>query len=145
MREVVRAADTFPYDPAMEEAAARAMWMLAAPARTAVATGDDGAVLGTAKMHANYAGPGSHVASASFMVGSAARGRGVGRALVEDALAWARGAGFRAMQFNAVVDTNSAAVRLWESLGFDTIGVVPEAFDSATHGLVGLRVMHRPL
>ena len=49
------------------------------------------------------------------------------------------------MQLNAVVETNTAAVRLWESLGFDTIGVVPEAFDSATHGLVGLRVMHRPL
>ena len=47
------------------------------------------------------------------------------------------------MQFNAVVETNVAAVALWESLGFETVGTVPEAFDSRAHGLVGLRVMHR--
>jgi len=145
VREVVRAADTFPYDPAMDEAAARAMWMLEPPARTVVATGDDGAVLGTAKMHANSAWPGSHVASASFMVGSAARGRGVGRALVEDALAWARAAGFRAMQFNAVAASNPAAVALYESLGFAVIATIPEAFRHPDEGYVALLVMYRAL
>jgi len=145
VREVVRAADTFPYDPAMDEAAARAMWMLEPPARTVMATGDDGAVLGTAKMHANYAGPGSHVASASFMVGSAARGRGVGRALVEDALAWACAAGFRAMQFNAVAASNPAAVALYESLGFAVIATIPEAFRHPDEGYVALLVMYRAL
>jgi hypothetical protein len=40
------------------------------------------------------------------------------------------------------VETNTAAVALWKSLGFETIGIVPEAFDSAAHGLVGLRVMY---
>lgn len=49
------------------------------------------------------------------------------------------------MQFNAVVETNTGAVRLWQSLGFEIIGTVPEAFDSATHGRVGLHVMHRRL
>jgi GNAT superfamily N-acetyltransferase len=79
------------------------------------------------------------------MVSPASRGRGVGRRLGEYALHWATGAGFRAMQFNAVVDTNAAAVMLWESLGFETIGIVPEAFDSRSRGLVGLRVMYRRL
>ena len=79
------------------------------------------------------------------MVSPAARGRGVGRQLGEYALQWATDTGFRAMQLNAVVDTNTAAVRLWESLGFDTIGIVPEAFDSASHGVVGLRGMYRRL
>ncbi len=74
---------------------------------------------------------------------SSARGPGIGRALVEDALAWARAAGFRALQFNAVAATNIAAVRLYESLGFTIIGTVPEAFDHPDHGLVGLHVMHR--
>ena len=46
------------------------------------------------------------------------------------------------MQFNAVVETNTAAVALWQDLGFQIIGTVPEAFDSASHGLVGLHVMH---
>src|SRR5690349_7814142 len=88
VREVVRAADTFTYDPRMTEDTARAMWMVGAPGRTSVAV-DGAAVLGTANMYANRAGPGAHVASASFMVSSAARGHGVGRALVEDVLAWA--------------------------------------------------------
>jgi len=145
VREVVRAADTFTYDPAMDEGTARAMWMLAAPGRTTVATGEDGAVLGTAKMHANQAGPGAHVASASFMVGSSARGRGVGRALVEDALAWARAAGFRAMQFNAVAASNPAAVALYESLGFAVMATIPEAFRHPDEGYVALLVMYRAL
>ena len=82
VREVVVAADTFPYDPALTENAGRALWMVAPPGRTTVAV-DGAEVVGTANMYANRAGPGAHVASASFMVASAARGRGVGRALVD--------------------------------------------------------------
>lgn len=144
VREVVVAADTFAYDPGMTEHAGRSLWMVAAPGRTTVAV-EGATVLGTANMYANRAGPGAHVASASFMVGSAARGRGVGRALVEDALSWARATGFRAMQFNAVAETNGAAVTLYESLGFSIVGTVPEAFAHPDLGLVGLHVMHRHL
>jgi L-amino acid N-acyltransferase YncA len=144
VREVVVAADTFAYDPGMTEDEARALWMVASPGRTTVAVGG-ATVLGTANMYANRAGPGAHVASASFMVASAARGRGVGRALVEDALSWARAAGFRAMQFNAVTDTNAAAVALYRSLGFSIVGTVPEAFDHPEHGLVALHIMHLKL
>jgi L-amino acid N-acyltransferase YncA len=141
VREVVVAADTFPYDPEMTEAEGRAMWMVGPPGRTTVAV-EGAAVSGTANMYANRAGPGAHVASASFMVASAARGRRVGRALVQDALSWARAAGFRAMQFNAVAETNTPAVALYRSLGFSIVGTVPEAFDHPEHGLVGLHVMH---
>ena len=63
----------------------------------------------------------------------------------DDCSSGRRTPGFTAMQFNAVVDTNIAAIALWESLGFETIGIVPEAFDSRRHGLVGLRVMYRRL
>jgi L-amino acid N-acyltransferase YncA len=141
VREVVVAADTFAYDPALTEPQARALWMVG---RTTVAVDGD-AVAGTANMYANRAGPGAHVASASFMVAAAARGRGVGRALVEDAIGWARDAGFRALQFNAVAESNVAAVKLYASLGFTIVGTVPEAFDHPRHGLVGLHVMHLPL
>jgi L-amino acid N-acyltransferase YncA len=145
VREVVVAADTFTYDPAMTQEVGRAIWMVVPPGRTTVASDAHGALTGTANMYANRAGPGAHVASASFMVASSARGRGVGRALVEDALQWARAAGFRAMQFNAVAATNMAAVALYESLGFAIVGTVPEAFEHPQHGLVGLHVMHRRL
>ena len=58
-------------------------------------------------------------------------------------LAWARAAGYHGMQFNAVVETNTAAVRLWQALGFQVIGTVPEAFDHRRLGLVGLHVMYQ--
>ena len=86
-------------------------------------------VLGTAKIGPNRPGPGSHVSTASFMVARDARGRGVGRALGEYALCWAREPGYAAMQFNAVVESNHVAVRLWQALGFHIIGTVPEAFE----------------
>jgi GNAT superfamily N-acetyltransferase len=79
------------------------------------------------------------------MVAKEARGRGMGQALGEHALSWAREQGYAAMQFNAVVETNEAAVRLWRALGFGVIGTVPEAFEHPALGRVGLHVMHRYL
>jgi GNAT superfamily N-acetyltransferase len=140
IREVVRAGDTFTYDPAMTEDEARATWIESPPGRTTVFT-DDG-VLGTAKMGPNRPGPGAHVATASFMVAEPFRGRGVGGALCEDALAWARRGGYAGMQFNAVVESNAAAVRLYERLGFQVVGTVPRAFEHPALGRVGLHVMY---
>lgn len=79
------------------------------------------------------------------MVDPAAGGRGAGRALGERVLDQARADGYRAMQFNAVVESNARAVALWRSLGFQVLATVPEAFDHPTAGLVGLHIMHRPL
>jgi GNAT superfamily N-acetyltransferase len=94
-------------------------------------------------MYPNRGGPGSHVASASFMVNPERSGLGVGRALGEDMIAWAKAGGFRAIQFNAVVESNAGAVALWRSLGFEVIGTVPAAFAHPSLGDVGLHVMHR--
>ena len=49
------------------------------------------------------------------------------------------------MQFNAVVETNASAVHLWQSVGFEILTTVPEAFDHPVHGLVGLHVMYQRL
>lgn len=143
-RDIVAAGETYAYPVDLTAEQARALWTPGDEGRTVVAVDGD-SVLGAALIQANRPGRGAHVATASFMVSPAARGRGVGRQLGEYALEWATDAGFRAMQFNAVVDTNTAAIRLWELLGFETVGIVPEAFDSAEHGLVGLRVMYRRL
>ncbi|HEY6887157.1 MAG TPA: GNAT family N-acetyltransferase [Solirubrobacter sp.] len=70
---------------------------------------------------------------------------GVGRALGEYVLAWAREAGYRAMQFNAVVETNTRAVALWRSLGFEVMTTLPEAFEHPSEGYVGLHIMWRAL
>jgi L-amino acid N-acyltransferase YncA len=133
----------YPFEPSEEEG--RAMWMERPPGLTVVAVDDDGRVLGTAKMGPNRPGPGAHVSTASYMVDPAAGGRGIGRALGEYTLTWAREQGYRAMQFNAVVESNARAVHLWQAIGFEIVGTVPEAFKSPTHGYVGLHVMYQKL
>ncbi len=145
---IVSAGESYAFPPDLTLETARAWWMEAPPGRTLVAAGvagTDDVVLGSAKWGPNRPGRGAHVATASFMVDPAAAGRGVGRALGEHVVAAARDAGYDGMQFNAVVETNTAAVALWRALGFTVIGTVPGAFDSAAHGKVGLHVMYRSL
>jgi GNAT superfamily N-acetyltransferase len=144
IRDVVGEQETFPYDPAMTVEDARQTWIEPLPGRTIVAVDGD-RVLGTGKMGPNRPGPGSHVSTASFMVASAARGRGVGTALCRYALDWARGQGYAGMQFNAVVETNRSAVGLYERLGFKVVGTVPGAFVHPEKGRVGLHVMYTEL
>ena len=141
---VARAGETFTYPRDLDAAFGQTLWMPAPPGVTLVAI-EAGRVLGTAKTGPNQMGPGSHVATASFMVAAEARGRGVGRALGEAVIARATRDGYRAMQFNAVVETNRDAVRLWKSLGFEVIGTAPEAFEHPTGGFVSLLIMYRPL
>lgn len=142
-RQITSAGETFAYDRDISKADAGQMWMVRPPGRVTVAIDDDDAVIGSANMYRNRDGPGAHVASASFMVDPDRSGRGAGRALCQDMIAWATAAGFRAIQFNAVVETNAPAVGLWTSLGFRVIGTVREAFNHPVHGYVGLHVMHR--
>jgi L-amino acid N-acyltransferase YncA len=145
LRQIVAAGETFTLDRDLDEDEARAIWMLEPPGRTVVAIAPDGTVLGSAKMNPNQRGPGAHIASASYMVDPAHAGRGVGRALGEETLEWARREGYRAMQFNAVVETNARAVHLWRSLGFEVLGTLPEGFHHPTEGYVGLHIMYRRL
>ncbi|MFJ6016249.1 GNAT family N-acetyltransferase [Streptomyces sp. NPDC092952] len=143
--EIVASGETFTYPPDLGQEEARSWWLLQAPNRTVVAVDEEGTVLGTAKMNNNQMGNGAHIASASYMVDPAHAGRGVGRALCEHTLEWARAEGFRAMQFNAVVETNVHAVSLYRSLGFEILGTLPEGFEHPREGFVGLHIMHRRL
>lgn len=138
--EIVRAGETYAYDADWTPEQARAVWMPGAPMRTVVLE-EDGRLLGSALMGPNRPGRGDHIGTASFMVDPRARGAGVGRRLGEHVIAWHVAQGFHGIQFNAVVATNTAAVRLWRSLGFEIVGTVPGAFRSAEHGEVDLHVM----
>ena len=140
----LREGETYAFPPGLTLETARPWWMEQPPGQTVVLE-DGGAILGSAKMGPNRPGPGAHIGTASFMVAPEARGRGVGRALGEHVVQWHRDRGFRGIQFNAVVETNTAAVGLWQALGFEIVGTVPGAFCSPTHGYVGLHVMFLPL
>lgn len=142
VQEVVRAEETFPFDPLMTGGQAHDIWVEVPPGLTVVAVEGD-RVLGTAKMGTNRPGPGSHVSTASFMVAAHARGQGVGTALCRFALDWAQERGYAGMQFNAVVESNHSAVELYKRHGFSVVGTVPHAFAHPTLGRVGLHVMYR--
>ncbi|BEL09672.1 GNAT family N-acetyltransferase [Actinoplanes sichuanensis] len=141
VQDVIKAEETFPFDPAMPESVGRAVWVEQPPGLTVVAL-VDGLIAGTAKMGTNRPGPGSHVSTASFMVAAGSRGRGVGTALCRFAVDWARRAGYAGMQFNAVVESNTSAVELYRREGFEVIGTVPRSFRHPVHGRVGLHVMY---
>ena len=145
LRDIVRAGETYTWPTDVTEDLARGMWMAnALPYRTLVAVDGD-VVMGTAKMGPNHLGPGSHIANGSFMVSPDHSGKGVGRALGQYVVDQAREDGYRAIQFNAVVATNTAAVNLWLSLGFEIIATLPEGYQHATKGFVGLHIMFRSL
>jgi L-amino acid N-acyltransferase YncA len=143
---VVRGGDTYAFAPDIGEAEARSAWMLEGSSRAATYLATiDGDVVATAYLKANQPGLGDHVANAGWMVAPSSAGRGIGRAFAEVVIGEARRFGFAAMQFNAVVSTNVAAIGLWESMGFTIVGTVPNAFRHADRGMVPIHIMYREL
>lgn len=146
MKPIAAAGETYSWDRDIAEDAARDGWFRHGQAGiTVVAVDGDGTVLGTAESGPNHGGPASHVASASFMVDPRHAGRGVGRALGEYVIDRARSESYRSMQFNAVVETNTRAVMLWQSLGFRILATIPEGFNHPVTGYTGLHIMYRCL
>jgi L-amino acid N-acyltransferase YncA len=145
LEPVIRAGETFTWDRDTTEEDARARWFKEPPGQAFVAVTPDGGVIGTGELHPNQGGGGSHVANAGYMVHPDHGGKGVAKALCAYSLDTARAAGFRAMQFNAVVASNVRAVAAWQAMGFDVLATIPEAFDHPTLGYIGLHLMYRKL
>ena len=125
--EVVRDGEAFPQTEPLSEQEAEQFF--SAQTYCAVAHDDEsGDILGLYILHPNNVGRCGHIGNASYAVSANARGKHIGRALVEDSLAKAKEYGFRLMQFNAVVAANTRAQKLYESLGFIKLGVIPEGF-----------------
>ena len=143
LEPIVRAGDTYAFDPQMSEADALAYWM--GPDKETFVADDEGAIVGTYYMRPNQAGGGSHVCNCGYMTNPTATGRGIARLMARHSLDHAGARGYRAMQFNFVVSTNERAVGLWESLGFSTVGRLPLAFKHPTLGYVDAVVMFQSL
>jgi len=96
---------------------------------TGVALNEEtGEILGLYILHPNNIGRCGHISNASYAVKSAVRGLRIGEKLVVHSLETAKELGFRILQFNAVVKTNDAAIRLYEKLGFVKLGIIPDGF-----------------
>jgi len=139
----IRAGETYALDRDMSEADALAYW-LGADRETFVAE-QDGEIVGTYFMRAIRAGGGKHICNCGYMTSAAASGRGVARAMCRHSLDLAAERGYRGMQFNFVVSTNTRAVALWESFDAKIVGRLPQAFHHPKHGYVDALVMFRPI
>ena len=139
--EIVSAGETYAYDPKSTKDEAYDFWMKSPRATFVAESGDK--IFGTYFIKTNHAGPGSHVCNCGYMVSGDARGMGLATKMCEHSQGIARKMGYKAMQFNLVIETNQGAVRLWNNLGFDTVGTVPKAFNHPKHGYVGAHVMFK--
>jgi L-amino acid N-acyltransferase YncA len=139
--DIVKAGDTYAYAPETNQIEAQKIWIEQSQ-ETFVAE-KNGKVLGTYYIKTNQAGPGKHVCNCGYMVSSNARGQGLATMMCEHSQATAREMGYKAMQFNFVASSNVIAVKLWQKLGFETVGNLPKAFNHPEAGLIDALVMYK--
>jgi ribosomal protein S18 acetylase RimI-like enzyme len=143
LEPVIRRGETYTLPRDMTRQQALEFWF--APEHETFVWEEHGVVLGTYFLRANQRGGGSHVANCGYVTATAAEGRGIARAMCLHSLERAKERGFRAMQFNFVVSTNTRAVELWKQLGFEIVGRLPGAFQHPELGSVDALVMYHPL
>jgi ribosomal protein S18 acetylase RimI-like enzyme len=143
LEPVIRAGETYPLPRDMSREAALAYWRQ--PSHSVFVAEQEGAVLGTYYLRANQTGGGAHVANCGYMSAQGASGRGVATAMCRHSLDEAKTRGFRAMQFNFVISSNTRAVGLWQHCGFEIVGRLPEAFEHPRLGFVDALVMMQRL
>lgn len=144
MEPIIRAGETYPYAMDMTVNQARHMWLEVTEAAY-VAQDDTGTLLGSYYIKPNQPTLGAHVANCGYMVAEHARGRGVATSMCEHSQQEAVRLGYRAMQFNLVVESNAASVYLWKKLGFAVVGTLPGAFKHPHLGYVNAFVMYKTL
>lgn len=143
IKPAIREGETYTIDPDISREDALAYWF-DSPQFCFIAEAE-GNALGTYYLKPNQSGGGRHVCNTGYMVSVDARRQGVARAMCEHSKTEARAAGYRAIQFNFVVSTNTGAIDLWQELGFSIVGRLPSAFDSPSAGYVDALVMFQTL
>jgi len=139
--EVVTAGTTYAYSRETTKDDAFKLWMQL-PRRTYVVEVNN-RVLGTYYIKTNQGGPGSHVCNCGYMVSSEARGRGLATAMCEHSQKVASELGYKAMQYNFVASSNEGAIRLWNKLGYETVGRLPKAFNHPDLGYIDALIMYK--
>jgi len=143
LEPMVRGGETYPLPREMSKDEALAYWM--GTVHEVFVAEEDGEIVGTYFLKANQKGGGAHVANCGYVTAAAAQGRGLARMMCHHSIERAKARAFRAMQFNFVVATNANAVRLWQSCGFQVVGLLPDAFLHPRLEYVDALVMYRAL
>lgn len=133
----------FPYDDSYTREQIEASWI---NLNNSVSVAErSGQIVGAYILKPNQPGYGSHIANAAYLVETGARGQGIGYLLCAHSIETARQLGYRGMQFNLVVSTNTAAIRAWKANGFEIIGTVPGGFYQQERGFVDAYIFFRSL
>src|SRR5215475_15374178 len=143
LEPMIRAGETYTLPREMSKEEVLAYWF--SSEKETFVWEENGTILGTYFLKANQLGGGAHVANCGYVTSVAAQGRGIARAMCLHSLERAKERGFRAMQFNFVVSSNTRAVKLWSSLGFETVGRLPLVFEHPKLGFVDALVMVRKI
>ena len=143
LKPVIREGRTYPISQNITEKDALAYWFSTAHQVFVATINQD--ILGTFYIRPNQAGAGSHVANCGYMTAPNARGKGIAKAMCEQSQKIAKECGYTAIQFNFVIATNIGAIGLWQKLGFEIMGRLPEVFNHPEQGLVDALVMFKKL
>lgn len=143
IKEVIRKGDTYAFSPETSKKEMLSIWC-APNTHTYVAILEN-KVVGTFMMKNNQPGLGSHVANAGFMVSQKYSGLSIGKKMGSFSIIEAQKLGYKAMQFNMVITSNKTAIMLWEKLGFEIIGEIPDAFKHKDLGYTNVYIMYRKL
>jgi ribosomal protein S18 acetylase RimI-like enzyme len=139
--EISSAGETYAYPRDTTKDDAKKLWM-GLPRKTFVVEQND-EILGTYYIKTNQTGPGKHVCNCGYMVSRSTRGKGVATFMCKHSQKLAIALGYKAMQFNFVASTNEGAIRLWDKLGFETVGRLPKAFNHPVKGYVDALIMYK--
>jgi ribosomal protein S18 acetylase RimI-like enzyme len=142
--QVIQSGDTYVFDPKTPKGKLLDYWF-AAYMDTFVLVDESDNVVATYIIKPNQIDLGNHIANCSYMVHPDHRGKGYGNMLCEHSLNFAKQKGYSAIQFNIVVSSNHAAVKLWEKFGFEIIGTTPQGFRHQKLGLVDSYIMYKNL
>ncbi len=143
IKQVIAGGDTYVFPPDSSQEEMINYWC-GIDKHTYVTTCED-KVVGTFFIKDNFPGLGSHVANASYMVSPEVTRKGIGIAMGKFSLAEAKKLGYKAIQFNIVVKTNTTAIHLWHKLGFEIKGEIPDAFNHKDKGYVNIYIMWKEL
>ena len=138
---IVNKGDTYAYPRDTNKEQAQNLW-LEMPLITYVVE-KNSVILGTYFIKTNQTGAGEHVCNCAYMVAPAAQGQGLATLMCQHSQRQALELGYKAMQFNFVAASNTGALKLWQKLGFATVGCLPKAFLHPQLGYIDAMVMYK--